>query len=478
MPDLYLLAPHKGQKKIQNEVRRYSVIVCSRRFGKTELISAVEMPLISPVLFGSLVAVFAPVFKDVAPLWDNISERYAELIARKDETKKVIYFVTGGRLDFWSLKDKSAQENGRGRKYHRVIYEETQKINDQVLRHNWQKAIRPTLADFGGEAYFIGTADGRSGYWYELCKKGAAAGDCEKNNLGDLDLPATGPAAGPWITFRMITTDNPYIKPEEVAAAGEDLDDLTFKQEFYSHFVDYSGAAWCYALTDKAVQNRIFQKGGPVADFRRRLYLSFDFNKIPMTAIAAQRPPLAPGLQNAALGYFEAIHVVKSFEVGYKRGDIKNEASIFDTCQLIREYIFKETGRKIGRWHENGRDVFYNNPLDILVTGDASGEAADGRQKIPKTYYDIICEELSLNRRTQLKIPSKNPFHAVSYVQVNTLLQRHPNFKINEEEAAGLRRDMLSIKSDEKRGIVKAAGAGRQADLLDCLRYFLNTFCK
>jgi hypothetical protein len=484
MPTLKLLTPHEGQTKITENRRRFSVIVCARRFGKTELISAVDPPLIWPVLQGKLVAVFAPVFKDVAPLWDNIISRYGlapgGLISKKDETKKVIHFITGGRLDFWSLKDKSAQENGRGRKYHLVIYEESQKINDDVLRHNWTKAIRPTLSDFGGRAVFIGTADGREGFFYNLCRRGAAAGAAERNHDGDLDLPATTDGGDDWITFRMITTDNPFIPPAEVKAAAADLDDLTYRQEYFSEFINYAGSAWCYALTDKAVQNRVFIYGSaaPVANFSAPLYLSFDFNKIPMTAIAAQLEPLPLATVNRALNYNTKIHVVKEFKVGEKKGEVKNEASIYDTCQLIRSWIYEKTGKKIGRWTDGGTVKTFNNPFHILVTGDASGDAADGRQRVPKTYYDIICEELSLNRRTQLKIPSKNPYHAASYVQVNTILQRHPDVKINADTAPNLRRDMLTIKADNKRGIIKASGDGRQADLLDCFRYLLNTFCK
>ena len=484
MPTLTLLTPHRGQTTITEKRRRFSVIVCARRFGKTELISAVDPPLIFPVLRGQLVAIFAPVFKDVAPLWDNIVNRYglapAGLISKKDETKKVIHFVTGGRLDFWSLKDKSAQENGRGRKYHLVIYEEAQKIADDVLRHNWTKAIRPTLSDYGGEAVFIGTADGRSGFFYDLCRRGAAAGEAEKNHNGELDLPGAPDAGEEWITFRMITTDNPFIPASEVAAAAADLDDLTYRQEYFSEFIEYAGAAWCYALTDKQTLNRVFVRGdeAPRVDFKKPIYLSFDFNKIPMTAIAAHLEPLAPRLVNTALNYKNSIHIIKEFKVGEKKGDVKNEASIYDTCNLIRRWIYEGTGQKVGRWNEGGAVRTYPNNLHILVTGDASGDAADGRQKVPKTYYDIICEELSLTRRTQLKIPSKNPYHAASYVQVNTILQRHPDIKINDSNAPNLRRDMLTIKADNKRGIIKSSGDGRQADLLDCFRYLINTFCK
>jgi len=112
-----------------------------------------------------------------------------------------------------------------------------------------------------------------------------------------------------------------------------------------------------------------------------------------------------------------------------------------------------------------------------LVTGDASGATADGRQRVPLDYYKIIQDELQINPEL-FAFPNKNPLHAESYVQVNTIISTCPDFEIYEDLCPGLRTDVLRIKSDNSRGIMKGRGEERQADLLDNLRYLLNSFCK
>jgi len=75
-------------------------------------------------------------------------------------------------------------------------------------------------------------------------------------------------------------------------------------------------------------------------------------------------------------------------------------------------------------------------------------------------------------------VPKANPLHAESYVQTNTIISMCPDFQIYEDKCPGLRMDCLRIKSDNNRRIIKGKGEERQADLLDNLRYLLNTFCK
>ena len=263
--NIQLYKPHTGQKRILDNKRRFNCIVCARRFGKTELITSVALPLISPAVFeGKFVGIFVDDFKDFAQSWNKIVDTYKTIseggiIKHKDETSKIMQFLNGGVLEVWSIGDEGRKDKGRGRKYHRVIYEETQKIPSHILEYHWKTVSRPTLTDYKGEAFFIGTAAGKDNYWYELCRNGAKAGNVEKNCYNDIDLPQSENGSESWITFRMETTDNPAIDPDEVADASRDLDRLTFEQEYKSVFVDYSGEAWVYVLKDKSIQQKVFQ---------------------------------------------------------------------------------------------------------------------------------------------------------------------------------------------------------------------------
>ncbi len=435
--------------------------------------TVVKWPLIAPALFqGKKVGIFVDDFKDFSESWNKIVDRYGldkegGLILHKDETKKVMRFGGGGVLDGWSIGNEGRKEKGRGRKYHRIIYEETQKIPDRVLKYHWENVSRPCLTDYKGDAYFIGTASGKNNYWYKLCQRGARNGSANLNDYGNEDLvPAN--ESDSWCTHRMPTSANPFIDPDEIADAKNDLDRLTYEQEYMCVFVDYDGDSWVYVLKDKELQQKVFHPSRPVR-WDEQLYLSFDFNKIPMTALVMQKRPL-PSSEVDRTRYKYGVHFIKEFKIGSIE---QGEASIYDTCRAIREWVMIKTGQKFGKWG----DRRYPCTLPFLITGDASGNRSDGRQKVPKTYYQIIQDELQIAAQ-KIVVPKANPLHAESYVQTNTIISQCPDVKIYEDTCPNLRLDTLRIKSDNNRRIVKGRGEERQADLLDNLRYLFNTFCQ
>ncbi len=418
------------------------------------------------------VGIFVSDFKDFSESWNKIVDRYGldkegGLILHKDETKKVMRFVGGGVLEIWSIGNEGRKESGRGRKYHRIIYEETQKIPDRVLKYHWENVSRPCLTDYKGDAYFIGTAAGKNNYWYKLCQRGARNGSAHVNEYGDEDLTPQNESDS-WCTHRMPTSANPYIDPDEIADARNDLDRLTYEQEYMCVFVDYDGDSWVYVLKDKELQQKVFAPSRPIR-WSDQLYLSFDFNKIPMTALVMQKQTI-PHSEIERTRYKYGVHFIKEFKIGSIE---QGEASIYDTCQAIREWVLKETGRNIGKWG----DKRYPCSLPFLITGDASGNRSDGRQKVPKTYYQIIQDELQIAPQ-KIVVPKANPLHAESYVQTNTIISQCPNIKIYDDTCPNLRLDCLRIKSDNNRRIIKGKGEERQADLLDNLRYLFNTFCQ
>ena len=92
--------------------------------------------------------------------------------------------------------------------------------------------------------------------------------------------------------------------------------------------------------------------------------------------------------------------------------------------------------------------------------------------------YPIVVPHWLQIAPQKIVVPKANPLHAESYVQTNTIISMCPDFQIYDDKCPGLRLDVLRIKSDNNRRIIKGKGEERQADLLDNLRYLLNTFCK
>ena len=206
--------PHPGQARLRPELRRYNVLCMGRRFGKTIF----GLHRLSPALHGYPVAWFSPTYKMLKEVWRDTKRAYAETIANKDETNKSLELITGGIIDFWSLESAPSV---RGRKYKRVIIDEAAWIPNLV--EAWQADIRPTLTDFRGGADFYSTPKGRNGF-HELYQRG----------LSD-EHPD-------WYATSAPTSDNPYIDPDEIEAARQDLPELVFRQEYMAEFVDAGGA--------------------------------------------------------------------------------------------------------------------------------------------------------------------------------------------------------------------------------------------
>jgi hypothetical protein len=149
---------------------------------------------------------------------------------------------TGGRLDFWSLENAIA---GRGRRYHRIAVDEVAFAKDGDNKADgsmmaiWEKAIKPTLYDYGGEALVCSNSAGKNpdNFFYNIC---------------------TEPKYG-FREFHSTTMDNPLLpkrlqnesldawrvrRAQYQADLIKDNDPLVYQQEYLAAFVDWSGVAF------------------------------------------------------------------------------------------------------------------------------------------------------------------------------------------------------------------------------------------
>lgn len=221
MIDLAITLPtlHNGQQRICNEARRYNVIACGRRFGKTMLLQDVA---IDCLLDGLPVGWFAPDYKKLKDAWREMRSTLAPIMKNADASDHRMELITGGTIDFWTLVDKDA---GRSRKYKRVIIDEAGLVKD--LTELWHAAIRPTLADYAGDAWLAGTPKGRNGFW-ELWERGGVDPD--------------------WAHWQMPTDANPYITREEIADMRLSMPALVVAQEIDAEFTE--GELTLFRITD------------------------------------------------------------------------------------------------------------------------------------------------------------------------------------------------------------------------------------
>lgn len=202
---------HEAQIQIKQESKRFNVLCCGRRWGKSFL--GCDL-VVHPALQRYPVGWFSPSYKMLIEVWRDIKALLAPVTARCSEVDRRIELVTGGVVEFWSLDNPDA---GRGRKYKRVIIDEAAMVPKLELA--WQDGIRPTLTDYGGDAWFLSTPKGKN-YFYTLYMRGQD--EC----------------SGEWASWQMPTIANPYMPAGEVELARNDMPALSFAQEYLAEFND------------------------------------------------------------------------------------------------------------------------------------------------------------------------------------------------------------------------------------------------
>lgn len=215
MADVEVKIPslHEGQRKIVGEFKRFNVLECGRRFGKTKL----GVRLLCEAAVAALsVGWFAPTFKVLAEARDEIVQRVRPAIKSYSKIEGRLELINGGKIEFGSLDNPDA---GRGRKYKFIVIDEASICRN--LKEAWEQSLRPTLTDLKGKALFLGTPKGRN-FFHQLYAKGQS-GDEE------------------WMSWRKGSVDNPLIDPNEIEAARRDLPLSVFEQEYLGIPADDGG---------------------------------------------------------------------------------------------------------------------------------------------------------------------------------------------------------------------------------------------
>lgn len=196
-----LSEPHINQQKILDSQSRFRVIMCGRRFGKSEL-SQIE--IISEALKGNQVAYITPTYK----LAKTFFEKLIKVVQfEHNKSDLIIYFPNGGSVEFFTGE---RLDNLRGRKFHFVVVDEASFIPN--LEDGWLNSIRPTLTDYKGRGLFLSTPRGKN-YFYQLyCKQ-------EQD----------------WESYKFTTYDNPYIDVDEINDARRQLPEAVFEQEYMAN---------------------------------------------------------------------------------------------------------------------------------------------------------------------------------------------------------------------------------------------------
>jgi len=396
--DIQLPEPHVSQLDIIENSKRFNIVCCGRRFGKTVL--GINR-IIDVALQGYPVAWYSPTYKMLNKTWKEIKNILSPIIKQKEEQTKHIELITNGIIDFWSMDNI---ESSRGQSYKRIICDEVAIVRN--FEELWTQAVRPTLTDLRGDAYFLSTPKGINSYFYEMY-----------NYQDKYDN---------WASWHMPTYANPYIPKEEIDEVKQQLDPIIFKQEYEAEFVSTADKPFLYCFDkDKHISDTI------QLNPNETVYLSHDFNVDPCTAIIAQHGG-------------DYIHILDEIRL--------NNSNIYEVAAHIKS--------KYPNCH-------------YLITGDASGFSRTTQTKGNINNYTILLKELNVSQE-QLRVPRSNPAISESRTLCNAILSNHRSFKIHSK-CKYLIEDMMFCQVDDEGQIDKAKNA-HQSHLLDCARYYINSF--
>jgi hypothetical protein len=345
---------HPAQQQIMAESKRFNVLKCGRRFGKTDLTKELT---IQPMLDGFPVGYWCPTYKDLHDVWNELKTTLYDVTETSSEQVKQLKLITGGVLDMWSLDDPNS---GRGRKYKRVIVDEAEKARH--LKDGWEQTIRATLVDYAGDAWFMSTPKFGQTYF--------------KNTLFQNEKRFAD-----WKSWRFTSYDNPFLPHSEVDAARAQLDDLTFRCEYLAEDVDVTLRPFAYSfIEDKHVGKCSF-------DPNYELMLSFDFNVDPITCVAAQHIENKEGMME--------LRFVKEFQL--------SNSNIYDLCDAITATfglynpLYLVTGDATGR----ARSAITTGNLNYYRVIQQKLELSDLQIKTPRINPAVSDSRVLVNSMLQ-----------------------------------------------------------------------------
>lgn len=260
------LSLHAKQMEVYQCPSRFRVVVAGRRWGKTALsrvliIKRAQKPR-------QKIWYVAPTYRMAKQImWTDLLEAIpAKWIRKINETTLTITLVNSTRIE---LKGADKADSLRGVGIHFLVLDEFQDMSQDT----WTKVLRPTLADTGGDAIFIGTPKAYN-YLYEVYKHGTR-GEYYTDEKGIK-------RRNTWTSWQFPTITSPFIPESEIEAARRDMDDKSFKQEFEASFETMSGRVYYPFDRNEHVSESVkFNPNLPI-------WVGMDFNIDPMSTVIFQ----------------------------------------------------------------------------------------------------------------------------------------------------------------------------------------------
>jgi hypothetical protein len=406
------------------------MLPCGRRSGKTELFKR-KLSLWA-VSAHVLLRSYPPPWKffAAAPTRDQAKRIYWQdlkllipktfLLCPPSESELSIRLINGAEL--WVLgMDKPERAEGS--------YWDGGGLDEygNMKEDTWGAHIRPTLSERGGWCDFLGVPEGRGHYFqtYQKCKVRYAAA------LEAGQVPV-------WNPFHWISAE--VLPPEEIAAAREDLDELTYLQEYEASFVTFQGRAY-YAFGD-------YNKGKVEYDPKREIGVCFDFNVSPGVAAVVQEQ-IMPG------------------------SDIPGTGVIWEA--------WIQTGSNTIRICDRIKAAFKGHQGPVVCYGDATG-GAKGTAKVLGTDWELIKRSLgeiwAPEEQLFFNVPRMNPSERERVNAVNSRCRSvsgSVRLMVDETKCPHVVEDFEGVTVDKKgSGAIEKKDSPMLTHLSDAIGYYIN----
>lgn len=215
--------PRPHQRQIHNSLKRFSVLVCHRRLGKTVLCinilikDALQNKLDPPPRY----AYIAPLYKQAKQVaWDYLKAYTADIPNTKVyESELKIDLPTGARIQLFGADNPDAL---KGMYLDGVVLDE----NAQMPPRLFSEVLRPLLSDRKGWAIFIGTPKGHNQF-YEIYQD-ATLGFTNEDGVRVKD--------DEWMGATFKASETSIVDEKEIASNKLSMSEEEFAQEFECSF--------------------------------------------------------------------------------------------------------------------------------------------------------------------------------------------------------------------------------------------------
>jgi len=219
---------HPTQQTVHNSTKRFRVVNCGRRWGKTH-IAWVEVLVYLLQHPGALVWWVAPIYKELEPATRKVRDLTPATIIKKTyEMHGVIRYIQlfNGSECYFHSADR--EDSLRGMGLDGLVVDEAAQLKEQ----RWHGELEPSLMDKDGWAIFIGTPRGQN-WFHKLYLQGQDA---------DNDL---------YESWQFSSYDNAienggFIKQSSIDTIAADMPETLRRQEIFGVFLQGEGAVFRY----------------------------------------------------------------------------------------------------------------------------------------------------------------------------------------------------------------------------------------